>query len=301
MFDLIGVSPGYREVDVSSLFLFFFSFFFAIIIGDAAYGAILLGLTLFTWSKFKTAPKEPFVLMTIMSIVTIIWGILTGVYFGIELNPDSPLNGLIIKNLQDPKYFQMVCFFIGAVHLTLAHLWNFFVYIKSLKCLNQLSWIAILWGNFFLARTLVLGYEAPEWILYPYIYGGIGVFLFAEPSRNIGKMVGGGLLDLFMNGVNSFVDLISYIRLFAVSSAALALEISFNNMATSLGWNSVAAGAISAMILVLGHGLNIVLSCLSVVVHGIRLNVLEFSGHVGLEWSGVVFKPFKKLLKSEVQ
>jgi V/A-type H+-transporting ATPase subunit I len=29
-------------------------------------------------------------------------------------------------------------------------------------------------------------------------------------------------------------------------------------------------------------------------VHGIRLNTLEFSGHAGVRWAGIPFKPFKK-------
>jgi V/A-type H+-transporting ATPase subunit I len=33
---------------------------------------------------------------------------------------------------------------------------------------------------------------------------------------------------------------------------------------------------------------------LSVVVHGVRLNVLEFSNHLGLEWSGFAYNPFRE-------
>ena len=33
---------------------------------------------------------------------------------------------------------------------------------------------------------------------------------------------------------------------------------------------------------------------LSIVVHGVRLNIMEFSGQVGVEWSGYKYEPFKK-------
>jgi V/A-type H+-transporting ATPase subunit I len=33
---------------------------------------------------------------------------------------------------------------------------------------------------------------------------------------------------------------------------------------------------------------------LSVLVHGVRLNTLEFSGHVGLTWAGTAYRPFSK-------
>jgi V/A-type H+-transporting ATPase subunit I len=42
VFDLLGTVPGYREIDISFFFLIFFSLFFAMIIGDAAYGVLLL-------------------------------------------------------------------------------------------------------------------------------------------------------------------------------------------------------------------------------------------------------------------
>jgi V/A-type H+-transporting ATPase subunit I len=50
-----------------------------------------------------------------------------------------------------------------------------------------------------------------------------------------------------------------------------------------------------------GHGLNIVLNVLSVLVHGVRLNTLEFSGHAGLAWAGYAYKPFAKRTKKEAQ
>ena len=50
-----------------------------------------------------------------------------------------------------------------------------------------------------------------------------------------------------------------------------------------------------AVIMAIGHLLNIVMGFLSVVVHGVRLNLLEFSGQLGMEWSGVAYEPFKKI------
>ena len=50
---------------------------------------------------------------------------------------------------------------------------------------------------------------------------------------------------------------------------------------------------IGIVVVLIGHALNIVMCFLSVVVHGVRLNVLEFSGQAGLEWTGVAYEPFK--------
>ncbi|MDR3122462.1 MAG: hypothetical protein LBU16_01625, partial [Treponema sp.] len=47
------------------------------------------------------------------------------------------------------------------------------------------------------------------------------------------------------------------------------------------------------LILVFGHGLNMIMNVLSVVVHGVRLNLLEYAGnHLGMEWSGYSYAPF---------
>ena len=46
LYDIIGISPGYHEMDVSLVFLAFFSVFFAMIVGDTVYGILFLIITL---------------------------------------------------------------------------------------------------------------------------------------------------------------------------------------------------------------------------------------------------------------
>jgi V/A-type H+-transporting ATPase subunit I len=88
------------------------------------------------------------------------------------------------------------------------------------------------------------------------------------------------------------VDLVSYIRLFAVGTATLAMAQAFNRMALDLGSGSVIGSLGAALILFLGHGLNIILATMGVLVHGVRLNTLEFATHAGITWSGTKFQPF---------
>ena len=61
-----------------------------------------------------------------------------------------------------------------------------------------------------------------------------------------------------------------------------------------IGYNSVLTGAATSLILLLGHALNIVLGLLAILVHGVRLNVLEFSNHLDVKWSGFAYKPLQK-------
>ncbi|GAB1457384.1 hypothetical protein MASR2M48_26920 [Spirochaetota bacterium] len=43
----------------------------------------------------------------------------------------------------------------------------------------------------------------------------------------------------------------------------------------------------------------VIMSVLSVIVHGVRLNVLEFSGHLGMEWSGYLYELFEDTVQAE--
>jgi V/A-type H+-transporting ATPase subunit I len=63
-------------------------------------------------------------------------------------------------------------------------------------------------------------------------------------------------------------------------------------MALAGGINNILVGLGAAFILFLGHTLNVLLAMMAVVVHGIRLNMLEFSGHLGMQWSGKKYEPF---------
>jgi V/A-type H+-transporting ATPase subunit I len=118
--------------------------------------------------------------------------------------------------------------------------------------------------------------------------------LFTSPQKNILKGLGQGLGALALNLVNSFTDVVSYIRLFAVGLATVAVADSFNRMALDIGFGSFFSGIAAALILFIGQGLNILLGPMSVLVHGVRLNVLEFCGHLNVTWSGFSYKPLKE-------
>jgi V/A-type H+-transporting ATPase subunit I len=100
------------------------------------------------------------------------------------------------------------------------------------------------------------------------------------------KAVLEGLGTIALSLVNSFTDVVSYIRLFAVGMAGVAIAEATNAMATSSG-NAVAA----VVIVSIGHALNLIMGPMSVLVHGVRLNILEFSGHAGVSWSGQTYEP----------
>ncbi|MFH2115745.1 MAG: V-type ATP synthase subunit I, partial [Spirochaetota bacterium] len=102
------------------------------------------------------------------------------------------------------------------------------------------------------------------------------------------------IISIFLGAVSFFADIVSYIRLWAVGLAGVAISQATNGMASGLLRVSLAF-LFGAAILLVGHSLNLVMGALSVVVHGVRLNLLEFSGHMNMEWSGYRYEPFKEL------
>lgn len=296
VFKLIELVPGYKELDISLWFLVFFSIFFGMLIGDAGMGLIFLGLSWFTQRKWggKFRDQSLFILFYICSACAVIWGILTGTFFGQEWLPQSvrPL----IPALRNDKNIQTVCFFLGAFHLSLAHAWRAMLKLPSLKALAEIGWISILWGAFYLARMLVLGDTLPVFTKWLFIGGAGLIIFFTNPKRNLLRGLGAGLGGLLLNAVSSFTDVVSYIRLFAVGLATVAVADAFNKMAMEIGCNNIVSAAVTALVLLLGHTLNVLLAPMSVLVHGVRLNVLEFCNHIDIKWSGFTYKPLQKKL-----
>ena len=99
-------------------------------------------------------------------------------------------------------------------------------------------------------------------------------------------------VSLPLDIISNFVDVVSYLRLFAVGSASLAVAAAFNEMALAGGVSGLLSGALAAFILFAGHALNIVLGAMGILVHGVRLNTLEFSSHLGVQWTGHLYEPF---------
>lgn len=300
VFKFMGTLPGYNEYDISFSFLLFFSLFFALIITDAGYGLIFLLATYLLRRKVSGLRREPIILMYVLSFATIIWGAISGTWFGFEKIAQLPfLKTVVINNMNsfiegNQPFMMYICFLIGAVHLTIAHSTIALRIINSLSALAELGWILIIWSVFFLAGKLVLARDLSAYTGVMFSLGVVLVVLFSYPQRNILKGIGIGLANLPLRVVNSFSDIISYLRLFAVGYATVVVASSFNNMALRFGFSSILGGFISAMILFLGHGLNIILGLMAVIVHGIRLNMLEFSSHLGMQWSGIAYKPFKE-------
>ena len=294
LFNALGIAPAYNESDISVPFFCFFSIFFAMLVGDGGYGALIFLLTLHMRRKLPKAPHAPFVLLYFFAFATVLWGVLSNTWFGTHpkfadnavslwLNhPDKGINNMML-----------LCFTLGVLHLSVARVWNAVSLFPDSKFLAQVGWLGVIWFMYCMACNIVGIFPAPRFIYYVFGVALALIFLFTLKKDEL-KTNGIELGMMPLNIVSSLGDIISYVRLFAVGLASVKVAENFNDMAVNLNLPLWAKIVPLALILLVGHGLNFAMAGLSILVHAVRLNTLEFSNHKGVTWSGFAFKPFKR-------
>ena len=287
LFEGLGIAPAYDESDVSVPFMCYFSLFFAMLVGDGAYGVIFL---VGTFLLRKKLARSWFVLMTVFSLATIAWGTITNTWFGAAIPQCNGwpivrwINGMDAPAGHEYDNIMFLCFTIGASHLMLARLWNGVCKLNDWSCLSEFGWAGVVLFMYVLTNAIVgIFGGVPGWLYW--VFGVSFVILFFQ-SKGIGKGM------LFLNAMSVLGDVISYVRLFAVGLASVQVAANFNAMALDLGLPLWIKWLPIILIMLIGHGLNLAMAGLSVLVHAVRLNTLEFSNHKGVSWAGYAFRPF---------
>ena len=330
--DFLGTVPGYFEYDISGWFLAFILIFFGIIFGDGGYGLLICAIAAIPIIKSLIAKKQispMFLLVGWFGLSTVLWGTFTCTWFG--LSPEQlpawlkSLSIPVISNVYADKIWypfwtngaaglttaqnlQIFCFSLALIQLTVAHIKGALRNKGSIKMLGDIGSILQLLGIYYLVLSLVVNAEVFSFGL---IIGSIPVgtvaialigigfvlsFVFSNYEGSIIKSILSSLTNIvsvLLGVVNVFSDIVSYIRLWAVGLAGAAISATVNELAGPLLGNFMFM-ILAIVLLVFGHGLNMILNVLSVIVHGIRLNTLEFSSHLDMSWSGHKFKPFKE-------
>ena len=300
LFEGLGIAPAYDEADVSVPFMCYFSLFFAMLVGDGAYGAIFLVATLWAWRRWRSSCKSGrdfaspvkswLVLMTVFSLATIAWGALSNTWFGAQIPwcRDWPtvrwLAGADAPAGHEYDNMMFLCFTIGVSHLMLARIWNGVCRLNDRSCLKEFGWAGIVLFMYILTNSIVgIFGGVPTWAFW--MFGASFLTVFIQ-SKGMDKGM------LFLNTMSVLGDIISYVRLFAVGLASVKVAENFNGMALDLGLPIWIKWLPVVLIMAVGHGLNLAMAGLSVLVHAVRLNTLEFSNHKGVSWAGYAFRPY---------
>lgn len=316
--------PSATDVDPTAILGIFFTLFFAICIADAGYGVILVLLSL---ADIKSGGKIGkvlfginFKLVLVLGLACIPIGLILGTAFGVPLHeqswvPEWLKNCMLVGNFPGTDYdIQMVSsLLVGVFHIALAMTVNALNVTRHrgfVACLGTWGWWLAFVGSSLVGALTFWG-VIPQELLMPILYGvlgvaAVGIYLLNSVDRFKESFVKGlllnplvGLYDTYNMASGLMGDILSYIRLFALGMAGGMLGATFNNLACMLveGDKSAVAMGISilgfVLIILIGHVLNIAMSCLSAFVHPLRLSFVEYFKNAGYEGKGVEYRPFE--------
>ena len=306
--DMYG-RPDYNEFDPTPYISVFFLLFFAMCVGDAGYGLLLIVIGILLKKVKGLADMSP--LVTILGVGTFVVGIVMHTFFGVDISAlewvPAWMKGLMITGTIGGFEAQMVLsLVIGIIHLCLAMVVKTVYATRNKGFLGSLGiwgWTLLIVGGVVvgvLAMSSLLSETALKWtVIVLGVLSALGIFLFNDINRNPLKNIGSGLWETYNTVTGLLGDVLSYLRLYALGLAGGMLGKAFNDIATmTLGDGSFGFGWFAfALILIIGHALNLAMCCLGAFVHPLRLNFLEFFKNSGYEGKGRAYKPLDKTVQ----
>lgn len=306
--------PVYDEFDPTPVLGPFFMLFFAMCMGDAGYGIVLMLIALFMKLKMQdTSLGKMYRLIGFLGGMTFFVGLFLGTFFGMSILEASwtPewLKALCVDGwFPDGKIagfpVQMVlAVAIGVLHICLAMIIKTINYTKRFgfsKTVSTWGWTTLIVGGIIviaLGMTEVLSEAAFKWVIIALAaVSSLAIFVFNTPGRNPLVNIGSGLWDTYNMVTGLMGDVLSYIRLYALGLAGGMLGNAFNIMGSMIldipvpGVNWV----FCIVILIFGHVLNLAMSCLGAFVHPLRLTFVEYFKNSGYEGTGLKYNPLTK-------
>ncbi len=178
---------------------------------------------------------------------------------------------------------------VGVLHLTFSFLRYFF------RNWAGIGWIAFMFGAYLyfphtLKATSLLHFlgivdkstGTALGLQLIYIGGGAALFLALVQKRLKG-------LGEIANMVQVFADVLSYLRLYALGLAGSIMAVTFNQIGQDIGL------FIGWIVILFGHSVNILLGLMAGVIHGLRLNFIEWY-HYCFDGGGRLFNPLMKMI-----
>ena len=301
--------PVYAEFDPTPILAPFFLLFFAMCMGDAGYGLLLILFGLGV--KYDKIKMEMFSglgsIITVLGVATTVVGFFLGTAFGVDLYtasfvPENMKAWMIKGEVQGFDIQMVLALVIGVFHIILALCVKAVCYTKregAMKNLSTYGWLLLIVGGLVVASLSMLNYLSPELTKYILIAVGVvsalGIYIFNDPKRNPLINIGAGLWDTYNMATGILGDVLSYIRLYALGLAGGMLGGAFNNLGTMILGDQ--PGVVSwigfVLILLLGHLLNLAMSALGAFVHPLRLTFVEYFKNSGYEGKGEAYSPLK--------
>ena len=310
---LYGI-PKYREYDPTPLFAPFYFIFFGMSLSDAGYGLIIAALSYFALLKFKFEGtiKKFFELFFLGGISTFIMGAIMGSWMGDALN-FLPKNILFIKTylidtvalldpIKNPMPLLLISLSLGVIQIYTGFIIKFMANIKENKIkaglMDQGSWLLLISGILLFVVASAINSFAEFKVITKYIiWAGLFSIIITQgrSNKSIILKVAGGVLRLY-DLIGYFSDILSYSRLFALGLSTAVLAVVVNNFVMLFKDIPIIGIIVAALVFILGHLFNLVISGMGAFIHSTRLQYVEFFTKF-YEGGGTPFKPFKIFTK----
>ncbi len=302
--------PVYNEFDPSFFLSIFYLLFFAICMGDAGYGILLIGIGLALKGR-KGGLAEMWSLIVTLGAGTVAVGLIMGTFFGINLYeaawvPAGLKKIMIVGDMSVGGALyskQMVLSLgIGVLHICLAMLTKAVWAVKRngfKHSLGTLGWTLLIVGSVIglsIGLSGLISETAMKFLLIGIgAISALGIFIFNKWGRNPLINIGSGLWDTYNMASGLMGDVLSYVRLYALGLSGGMLGQTFNLIADMVkGTDPTWQWIPFVLILLVGHVLNLGLCALGAFVHPLRLNFVEFFKNAGYEGQGVEYNPVRK-------
>ncbi len=302
--------PVYDEFDPTVFLSIFFLLFFSMCMGDMGYGLLLIGIGLALRGRSGGLAKM-WSLIATLGVGTIVVGFFMGGLFGVSL-PDQAWVPQWMKNLMitgdisfgGNAYSKQMALslVIGVVHICLAMITKAVWALRRdgfKHSLGTLGWTLLVVGGVVgitFGAAGILSETAMKFTLIGIAaVSALGIFLFNSWGRNPLLNIGSGLWDSYSMASGLMSDVLSYVRLYALGLSGGMLAQTFNLLAGMVkGADPTWQWIPFILILLLGHTLNLAMSCLGAFVHPLRLNFVEFFKNSGYEGTGTAYNPIRK-------
>ena len=325
--------PTYGEFDPTPILAPFYLLFFAMCMGDAGYGILLILFGILTTKKVLNIEMFEGLgpIITTLGVGTLIVGFFLGTAFGVDLSTLFPsidylfLNGKVVteggvRYLSKAAYAaagmeggydvaMVLSILIGVFHICLAMVIKALCYTKRFGLRSQLAtwgWTLLIVGGIatlIICMAFAVPMNVTKIILITIAaVSALGIYVFNTPGRNPLINIGAGLWDTYNMATGILGDVLSYIRLYALGLAGGMLGGAFNNLGLMVMGGSTDGATWQwvpfVVILIIGHLLNLAMSALGAFVHPLRLTFVEYFKNSGYEGKGNLYKPFS--LKEKV-
>ena len=306
--------PSGTDFDPTPIVAPFFSLFFAFCMGDAGYGLLMILFGFLLKKKMGKNMAGMMNLVITLGIFTTVMGALLGTFFGMSLLeftgiPQNIREFIIAGDveLMGSTYDKqmILALGIGIVHISIAmtvKAINSTVFYGFKESLSAWGWWLVVVGSVIVGTLTFLSVipaDVSKWVFIAVGgLGALGIYVLNNLRRNILVNIGAGLWDTYNMASGLLGDILSYIRLFALGLAGGMLGQTFNDLAMMVVEGREGVGAVFGwigfgLIILIGHILNIAMSCLSAFVHPLRLTFVEYFKNAGYEGKGEEYKPFK--------